>query len=71
MLSDFGQTYFELAHKLLGPFACIDQCANRPDHIEDPGDTSLVEGMDGEPAADQIGGDTGLKVREGQDEIGL
>ena len=34
---------------------------------EDPGDAALVEGVDGEPAADQIGGDVRLGIGEGPD----
>src|SRR5215472_1707392 len=53
-----------------GPLIRIDDGADRPDHAEDPRDAALVEGVDVEPAADQIGGDVGLEVGEGQDEVG-
>src|SRR5437899_2295108 len=41
------------------------------DHTEDPRDASLIEGMDVEPAANEIGGDVRLEIGERQDEIGL
>jgi hypothetical protein len=69
--SDFGQVHLELAHELPGPLIRVDHCADRADHVEDPGNASLVEGVDVEPAADQIGGDVGLEVGEGQDEVRL
>jgi hypothetical protein len=33
----------ESVYKLLGPFARIDHRADRPDHVEDPGDASLMK----------------------------
>jgi hypothetical protein len=39
--SDFGQTRFEISYELPSPFA-RDHCAQRPNHIEDPGDASLI-----------------------------
>jgi len=42
-----------------------------PDHIQDAGDASLIEGMDVEPAANQIGSDVGLEIGECQNEVGL
>jgi len=38
-------------------------------HIEDPGDASLIEGMDIEPTADEIRGNAGLEIGERQDKI--
>src|SRR5205814_728558 len=70
-LSDFGQMSLESAHKLPGPFTPIDHRANRPDHVEDAGDASLVKSMNVEPSADEIGGDVGLKIGERQDQVGL
>ena len=37
----------------------------------DPADCSLIEGVDVEPVANEIGDDVGLEIGEGQDEIGL
>jgi hypothetical protein len=42
------------------PFARIDHRAQHPNHIEDPGDASLIEGMDVEPTANEIGDDIRL-----------
>jgi hypothetical protein len=69
--SDFGQTHFEHSYELPSPFARIDYCAQHPNHIEDPGDTSLIEGVQVESAANQIGGNVGLEIGECQDKIGL
>jgi len=52
------------AHKLQRAFARIGHCADRTDHVEDPGNASLVESMNVEPAMDEIGGDVGLKIGE-------
>jgi hypothetical protein len=56
---------------VLCPFTRIDHRADRPDHVEDAGDASLVESMNVEPSADEIGGDVGLKIGERRDEVGL
>ena len=45
--------------------------AERSDHRQDAGDVALVEGMHGDIAADQLGGDIGLQIGEGENEIGL
>jgi len=52
------------AHKLQRAFARIGHCADRTDHVEDPGDASLVESMNVERAMDEIGGDMCLKIGE-------
>jgi hypothetical protein len=69
--SGFGQTGFECSDELPSPFARVDYRAQRANHVEDPGDASLIEGMDVDPAANEIRGDVGLEIREGQDQIGL
>jgi hypothetical protein len=66
----FGQTRLKRADELLGPFARIHHRAEYPDHIEDPCDASLIEGVDVDPAANEIGGDVRLQIGEGQNEIG-
>ena len=57
--------------KLLSSFTRIHYCADHPDHIDDPCDAPLIERMDIEPMADQIGGNIGLEIGERQDEVGL
>jgi NADPH:quinone reductase-like Zn-dependent oxidoreductase len=61
----------KIADELLGPLARPYHRAEHPDHIEDPADCSLIEGVDVEPVANEIGDDVGLEIGEGQDEIGL
>ena len=70
-LTDFSPASLGSAHKLPGPFARIDNCAERPDHLEDPRDASLVEGMNVEPATDEIGGDVNLRSENAKNEVGL
>src|SRR5262249_31750055 len=48
-----------------------DQRAEGADHVENAGDVTLVEGMHRDVAADQLGGDVGLQVGEGENEVGL
>jgi hypothetical protein len=55
----------------VGPLARIHHRAEHPDHIEDPCDAPLIEGVDVDPAANEIGGDIRLEIGEGQDEIRL
>jgi hypothetical protein len=52
--SDFGQTRFERSNELPSPFARIDHRAQHPNHTEDSGDASLIEGMDVEPTTNEI-----------------
>jgi hypothetical protein len=40
-----------------------------PDRVEDPCDAPLIEGVDVEPAATEIGGDVRLEIGERQDEV--
>jgi hypothetical protein len=53
----------------VGPFVRTNHCTDRPDHVENARDAPLIEGMDLNAAADEIGGDVRLEIREGQDEI--
>ena len=46
------------ARELLGPLGRADQRAERADHRQDAGDVALVEGMDGDAGADELGGDS-------------
>jgi hypothetical protein len=68
---DFCQTRFERSYELPSPFARIDHRSQRANHIEDPRDGSLIEGMDVEPPANEIHGNVGLEIGERQDEVGL
>src|SRR5262249_31492625 len=60
---------FEACHERLGLPSRADQGAERTHHVEDAGDVALVEGMDRDVAADQLCGDVGLQVGEGENEI--
>jgi hypothetical protein len=68
--SDFAQTRFEHSYELPGSFDRVDHRAQSPNHVKDPGDASLIEGMDVEPAANEVRDDVGLKIGECQDKIG-
>src|SRR5215469_8354462 len=70
-LASFGQTGFESFDKLLGPLARAHHCPEHADHIEDPGDSALVEGVHLDPAANEIGDDVRLEVGERQNQIRL
>jgi len=70
-LASFGQTGFESFDKLLGPLARAHHCPEQADHIEDPGDGTLVEGVHLDPAANEIGDDVRLEVGERQNQIRL
>ena len=48
-----------------------DQRAERADHVENSGDVALIEGMDRDIGAHQVGDDVGLQVGEGQHQIRL
>jgi hypothetical protein len=54
---------------LLGALRCADQRAHGSDHRQNAGDIALVEDMDGDAGANQVGDDTGLQIREGENEI--
>ena len=48
-----------------------NQCTQGVDHVENAGEVALVESMDRDVAADQPGGDLGLKIGECEDQIGF
>ena len=56
---------------MIGTIRRADDRAERADHREDAGDVALIEDVDGDACAHQIGDDTGLQVGEGEHEIGL
>jgi hypothetical protein len=55
-----GQPRFECFYELSSPFVRIDHRAQCPDHIEDPGYASLIERMDVQSTANEIGDDIRL-----------
>jgi hypothetical protein len=59
------------ARQRLGLVHDPDQRAKRADHGEDAGDIALVEGMHRHALADQGRHDVGLKIGEGEYQIGL
>src|SRR5262249_49313139 len=65
------QSPLQRRHQRVGLAGHADQRAERADHVENAGDVALVEGMDRDVAADQLGGDVGLQVGEGENEVGL
>jgi hypothetical protein len=58
---------FECGDKLLGSPARTHHRAEHPDHIEDPREGSLIECVNVEPAADEVGDNVCLKIGERQD----
>src|SRR6185295_18693818 len=59
------------ARERIGLAARTDQRAERADHVEDPRDVAVVERMHRDAAADQLGGNVGLQVGEGEHEVGV
>ena len=57
--------------ELLGLALTADEAAEHPNHLKDLGDRALVEGDDGDAAADELGDEVGLQIRERQHEIRL
>ena len=57
--------------ELIGALGRADQRAQRADHRQDAGDVALVEDMDGDAGADQIGDDVGLQIGESENEVRL
>jgi hypothetical protein len=62
---------FKALGKLIGALGGADHGAERADHREDARYVALVEDVDGDARAHQIGGDIRLQVGEGQHQIGL
>ena len=56
---------------MIGALGRADDGAERADHRENARNVALVEDVDGDARAHQIGDDAGLQVGEGQHEIGL
>ena len=56
---------------MIGALGRADDGAERADHRKDARDVALVEDVDGDARAHQIGDDAGLQVGEGQHQIGL
>ncbi len=55
----------------VGAFSGIDQRAEGADHRQNAGNVALVEDVDGDAGAHQVGDDVGLQVRERQHQVGL
>ena len=53
----------------LGFGLAADESAEHPDHLEDFGDAALVEGDDGNAAANELGAEIGLQIGKREDEI--
>ena len=68
---DTREALFKVARELIGALGRADDGAERADHREDAGDVALVEDVNGDARAHQIGDDVGLQVGEGEHEIGL
>ena len=68
---DRGKPLLIGGRKLIGSRRCTDQRAQAADHRQDAGDVALIEDMDGDAGADQIGDDLSLQVREGKNSIRL
>jgi hypothetical protein len=62
---------FKALGKLIGALGGADHGAERADHREDARYVALVEDVDGDARAHQIGGDIRLQVGEGQHQIGF
>ena len=56
---------------MIGALGRADQRAEGADHRQNAGDVALVEDMDGDAGADQIGDDVSLQIREGENEVRL
>jgi hypothetical protein len=56
---------------VLGLLAAADECAEGADHSEDARYIALVENVNGKSCAREVSSDRCLKVREGENQIGL
>ena len=56
---------------MIGALGRADQRAERADHRQNARDVALVEDMDGDAGAHEVGCDIGLQVGEGEHEIRL
>src|SRR6202022_2285458 len=68
---DFRQPLLVASSKPRGALRRIDQRAQGADHRQDASDVALVEDMNGDAGADQIGDDISLQIREGENEVRL
>src|SRR6202022_3508716 len=68
---DFRQPLLVTGSKPRGALRRIDQRAHGADHRQDARDVALVEDMDVDAGADQIGDDVSLQMREGENEVWL
>ncbi len=64
-----GEPTGKVVGQPVGPLAGSDDRAQHPDHVEDASDGSLIEGVDGDATADQLGDDVGLQIGERQNQI--
>src|SRR5260370_41066500 len=62
---------FQASDELIGPLSRAHHSPAHLDHIEYASDASLIEGMDVDPATNEIGGNLGLEIRECKDKVGL
>src|SRR5262249_46432790 len=70
-LARLHESLLEAGHERRGLASRAGPGAQRAGHGEDGGDVALVEGMYRDVGADQLGGDVGLQVGEGENEVGL
>ena len=56
---------------MIGTLRRADDRAERADHRKNSGNVALIEDVDGDACAHQIGDDVGLQVGEGEHQIGL
>ena len=68
---DPREAFFKVPREFIRALRRTDNGAQRADHRKNAGDVALVEDMDGDARANQIGDDAGLEVGEGQHQIGL
>src|ERR1700686_4084027 len=66
-----GETLLVAGCELIGALRRVDQRAQRADHRQNARDVALVEDMDVDPGADQIGDDVRLQVRESENQVRL
>jgi hypothetical protein len=69
--ADFFEAGLELVGERFGFALTSHESAEHPDHLQDLGDAALVERDDIQAAADELRGQIGLEVGEGEDEIRL
>jgi len=65
-----GNSGLELIGEAVCPVGRGNQRAHHADHVKDLGDRALIEGVNGDPLADQSGDDVGLEIGEAENEVG-